>query len=65
MDPLTTKVAVVGNTKMQGSVILASTLPLKAIGIKTSSRLYETPNHNDIHITSPLTVYIYELLILF
>lgn len=53
MDPLTTKLAVVGNTKRQGSVVLASTPPLKAIGIKTGSRLYEIPHHNDIYITNP------------
>ncbi|MEB7435540.1 Y-family DNA polymerase [Staphylococcus pasteuri] len=53
MDPLTTKLAVVGNTKRQGSVVLASTPPLKAIGIKTGSRLYEIPHRNDIYITNP------------
>ena len=53
LDPLTTKLAVVGNTKRQGSVVLAATPPLKKLGIKTGSRLYEIPSHNDIYITNP------------
>lgn len=53
LDPLKTKLAVVGNTKRQGSIVLAATPPLKKIGIKTGSRLYEIPNHNDIYITNP------------
>lgn len=53
LDPLTTKLAVVGNTKRQGSVVLAATPPLKKMGIKTGSRLFEIPNHSDIYITNP------------
>lgn len=53
LDPLKTKLAVVGNTKRQGSVVLAATPPLKKLGIKTGSRLYEIPNHSDIYITNP------------
>lgn len=53
LNPLETKLAVVGNTKRQGSVVLAATPPLKAIGIKTGSRLYEIPQRSDIYITNP------------
>ncbi|MDG0820655.1 DNA repair protein [Staphylococcus equorum] len=53
LDPLTSKLAVVGNTKRQGSVVLAATPPLKKMGIKTGSRLFEIPNHSDIYITNP------------
>lgn len=51
-----TKLAVVGNTKRQGSVVLAATPPLKKLGIKTGSRLFEIPNHCDIYITNPKMV---------
>ncbi|MBZ5280790.1 DNA repair protein [Staphylococcus aureus] len=53
LDPMITKLAVVGNTKRQGSVVLAATPPLKKLGIKTGSRLFEIPNHSDIYITNP------------
>lgn len=53
LDPMTTKLAVVGNTKRKGSVVLAATPPLKKLGIKTGSRLYEIPNRQDIYITNP------------
>ena len=48
-----TKLAVVADTKRQGSVVLAATPPLKALGIKTGSRLYEIPMRNDIFIINP------------
>lgn len=53
LDPLTTKLAVVGNTKRKGSVVLAATPELKKLGIKTGSRLYEIPSRNDIYIINP------------
>lgn len=53
LDPMSTKLAVVGNTKRQGSVVLAATPPLKKLGIKTGSRLFEIPNRSDIYITNP------------
>lgn len=53
LNPMKTKLAVVGNTKRQGSVVLAATPPLKAMGIKTGSRLYEIPQRSDIYITNP------------
>ena len=47
------KLAVVADTKRQGSVVLAATGLLKAIGIKTGSRLFEIPHRNDIYIINP------------
>ena len=38
LDPLETKLAVVADTKRQGSVVLAATPKVKEIGIKTGSR---------------------------
>lgn len=52
LDPMTTKLAVVGDTKRQGSVVLAATPPLKELGIKTGSRLFEIPNRSDIYYKS-------------
>src|SRR5699024_9468785 len=60
LDPMSTKLAVVGNTIRQGSVVLAATPPLKEMGIKTGSRLYEIPNRLNIYITNPkMKTYIY------
>ncbi|WHI69334.1 Y-family DNA polymerase [Staphylococcus epidermidis] len=53
LDPLTTKLAVVADTKRQGSVVLATTPKLKELGIKTGSRLFEIPHRNDIYIINP------------
>lgn len=53
LDPMETKLAVVGDTKRQGSVVLAATPSLKKLGIKTGSRLFEIPHRNDIYITNP------------
>lgn len=53
LDPLTTKLAVVADTKRKGSVVLAATPPLKQLGIKTGSRLFEIPSHSDIYIINP------------
>ncbi|MDK7752105.1 Y-family DNA polymerase [Staphylococcus ureilyticus] len=53
LDPMKEKLAVVADTKRQGSVVLAATGLLKAIGIKTGSRLFEIPHRNDIYIINP------------
>ena len=53
LDPLTTKLAVVADTKRQGSVVLAATPKLKELGVKTGSRLFEIPHRNDIFIINP------------
>ncbi|WP_026689371.1 DNA polymerase thumb domain-containing protein [Alteribacter aurantiacus] len=52
-DPLSTHLAVVGDTNRSGSVVLAATPPLKAdFGIKTGNRLFEIPDHPKIHIVN-------------
>lgn len=48
LDPLVSKLAVVGDTNRNGSVVLAATPELKKLGIKTGSRLYEIPKLDDI-----------------
>lgn len=53
LDPLKTKLAVVADTKRQGSIVLAATPELKKLGIKTGSRLFEIPQRKDIYITNP------------
>lgn len=53
LDPLKTKLAVVADTKRMGSVVLAATPPLKKLGIKTGTRLFEIPQRNDIFIINP------------
>lgn len=53
LDPLKHKLAVVGNTEREGSIVLAATPSLKALGIKQGSRLYEVPRRKDIHIVNP------------
>src|SRR5699024_11209169 len=53
LDPMKVKLAVVGDTKSIGSVVLAATPELKKIGIKTGSRLFEIPSRSDIYIINP------------
>ncbi len=53
LDPLQTKLAVVADTKRMGSVVLAATPPLKKLGVKTGTRLFEIPQRNDIFIINP------------
>nr|WP_263313359.1 DNA repair protein [Mammaliicoccus sp. Marseille-Q6498] len=53
LDPETTKLAVISDTKRQGSIVLAATESLKEIGVKTGSRLFEIPRRNDIYIINP------------
>lgn len=53
LDPMKVKLAVVGDTKSVGSVVLAATPELKKIGIKTGSRLFEIPSRSDIFIINP------------
>lgn len=40
LDPRYTKLAVVGDVNRSGSIVLAATPPLKALGIKKMARLY-------------------------
>ncbi|MEH7457478.1 Y-family DNA polymerase [Bacillus sp. JJ1127] len=53
-DPLRTKLAVVSDTTRPGSVVLAATRPLKNMGIKQGSRLYQIANMPDVHIVNPM-----------
>lgn len=54
LDPMKCYLAVVGDTERSGSVVLAASPALKKrFGIKTGSRLYEIPNHPQIHIVNP------------
>ena len=48
LDPLETKLAVVADTKRQGSVVFKI-----EGGIKTGSRLFEIPHRSDIYIINP------------
>ncbi|VWX33721.1 Y-family DNA polymerase [Exiguobacterium oxidotolerans] len=58
LPPLTTKLAVVSDLKRSGSVILAASPALKALGIKTASRLYQIEqlpykDRKQIHLVEP------------
>ncbi|MGG4382674.1 damage repair protein [Priestia megaterium] len=53
LNPLKTRLAVVGDIKRSGSVVLAATPLLKKEGIKTGSRLFEIPKRKDIHVVNP------------
>ncbi|WP_100333452.1 Y-family DNA polymerase [Bacillus alkalisoli] len=53
-DPLTSYIAVVGDTERQGSIVLAASPKLKQeFNIKTGSRLFEIPNDPRIQIVNP------------
>ncbi|MGF9857637.1 Y-family DNA polymerase [Priestia endophytica] len=53
LDPLKTKLAVVGDTKRSGSIVLASTPLLKKEGIQTGSRHLDIPKRKDIYVVNP------------
>src|SRR5699024_12418360 len=53
LDPKTTKLAEVADTKSLGAVVLAATEELKKLGIKTGSRMFEIPQRNYIYIINP------------
>ncbi|AKR13185.1 DNA repair protein (plasmid) [Bacillus thuringiensis] len=54
LDPMHTKLAVVGDVNRNGSIVLAATPPLKALGIKKTARLYEIPQRKDILVVNPI-----------
>ena len=60
LDPRYTKLAVVGDMNQSGSIVLAATPPLKALGIRKMARLYEIPKRPDIIIESNYA-YVYEV----
>ncbi|MFG3613373.1 Y-family DNA polymerase [Rummeliibacillus stabekisii] len=54
LDVMKEAIAVVGNLKQKGSVILAASPLMKSkFSIKTGSRLYEIPIHPSIHLFEP------------
>ncbi|WP_088363335.1 Y-family DNA polymerase [Bacillus cereus] len=54
LDPTHTKLAVVGDVNRNGSIVLAATPPLKALGVKKMVRLYEIPRRKDILVVNPI-----------
>ncbi|PFS87832.1 Y-family DNA polymerase [Bacillus cereus] len=54
LDPMYTKLAVVGDVNRNGSIVLAATSPLKALGVKRMARLYEIPRRKDILVVNPI-----------
>ncbi|PEC57641.1 DNA repair protein, partial [Bacillus wiedmannii] len=54
LDPMYTKLAVVGDVNRNGSIVLAATLPLKALDVKKMARLYEIPCRKDILVVNPI-----------
>ncbi|EMJ6445187.1 Y-family DNA polymerase [Bacillus cereus] len=54
LDPMHTKLAVVGDVNRNGSIVLAATPPLKALGVKKTARLYEIPRRKDILVVNPI-----------
>ncbi|RFB53152.1 Y-family DNA polymerase [Bacillus thuringiensis] len=54
LDPMYTKLAVVGDVNRNGSIVLAITPPLKALDVKKMARLYEIPRRKDILVVNPI-----------
>ncbi|MGI6225141.1 MAG: UV damage repair protein UvrX, partial [Peptococcales bacterium] len=51
LDPLNTYLAVIGDKKYSGSIVLAASPKMKQdYGIKTGSRLFEIPRNPKIHL---------------
>lgn len=54
LDPLQEAICVVGNLERKGSVVLAASPRMKKeLGVKTGTRLFEIPDHPDIHLVEP------------
>jgi len=54
LDVMETPIAIIGNKKRKGAVVLAASPPLKErFGIKTTSRLFEIPDDPSIHLIEP------------
>ena len=53
LNPLKTRLAVVGNIKRPGSVVLAATPLLKKEEIKIGSRFFDIPKRKDTHVVNP------------
>lgn len=52
LDPRYTKLAVVGDVNRSGSIVLAATPPLKALGVKKMARMFELPKKSDIIVVN-------------
>ena len=58
LDVQTVPIAVVGNFKQKGSVVLAASPPMKKrFRIKTGNRLFEIPSHPEIRLFEPKMSY--------
>jgi len=64
LDPLTTYLAVIGDRKYSGSIVLASSPKMKIdYGIKTGSRLFEIPIYPEIYIVEArMALYLHQSL---
>ncbi|PGZ34501.1 DNA damage repair protein [Bacillus anthracis] len=54
LNPLYTKLAVVGDVNRSGSIVLAATPPLKELGVKKMARSYDIPRRKDILVVNPI-----------
>lgn len=61
LDVQQVPIAVVGDLKRQGSVVLAASPPLKKLGVKTGTRLYEIPKDPRIRLFEPKMEYFIEM----
>lgn len=62
LDVRKVPIAVVGNIKQRGSVVLAASPPMKKrFKVKTGTRLYEIPNHPEIRLFEPRMSYFLEM----
>lgn len=63
LDVRTVPIAVVGNFKQRGSIVLAASRPMKKrFGVRSAiTRLYDIPNHPDIRLFEPKMEYFLEM----
>lgn len=54
LDPMHTKLAVVGDVNRNGSIVLAATPPLKALGVMKMARNFQIPCRKDILVVNPI-----------
>lgn len=62
LDVMKVPIAVVGNLKQAGSVVLDASPPMKErFGVKTGTRKYEIPKHPDIRLFEPKMSFFLEM----
>ncbi|MFJ7933736.1 DNA polymerase thumb domain-containing protein [Sporosarcina sp. NPDC096371] len=62
LDVRKVPIAIVGNLKQRGSVVLAASPPMKKrFKVKTGTRLYEIPHHPEIRLFEPRMAYFLEM----